>query len=142
MTGFKEILKFSETEVRMIKIDGLLRRVYIKFNNSDRAFSVFQETVGLREFRHDIGELSPVRVDCADMGVRRVRVGDLPHELHNCTIRGTLGPYGEVTEIHEDFCCKAYRYPVYNGVRIAATKLKKTLTIEYDDSRYKGTYNV
>jgi hypothetical protein len=142
VAGFKEILKFPETEVRMIQLDCLLRRVYIKFNNSDRAFSVFQETVGLREFPHDHGELSTVCVDWADMDVRLVRLANLPPDVDDRIIRGTLGPYGEVTEIHEGFCSKAYRYPVYNGVRIAATKLKKTLTIAYDDSRYKGTYNV
>jgi hypothetical protein len=53
-----ESLKLSQTDVWMIQIDGPRRRVYIKFNNSDRALSVLQETAGCREYRHDNGELS------------------------------------------------------------------------------------
>ena len=122
-----ESLKLPETDVRMIQIDGPRRRVYIKFNNSDRALSVLQETAGRGEFRHDTGELSIVHIDWAGMGVRRIRLANLPPEVPDRIIRGALSPYGEVTEVHADTWSKAYRYPVYNGIRIAVTKLKKHL---------------
>jgi hypothetical protein len=59
--------------------------------------------------------------------VRRIRLANLPPEVTDRTIGGALSPYGEVTEIHEDSRSSAYRYPVYNGIRIAVTKLKKHL---------------
>ena len=119
-----ESLKLPETDVRMIQIDGPRRRVYIKFNNSDRALSVLQETAGRREFRHDTGELSIVHIDFPGMGVRRIRLANLPPEVPDRKTRGVLSPYGEVTEVHEDSWSKAHPYPVYNGIRIAVTKLK------------------
>jgi hypothetical protein len=88
-----ESLKLSETDVRMIQIDGPLRRGYKKFNNLDRALSVLQETAGRREFRHDTGELSIVHIDWAGMGVRRIQIANLPPEVPDQIIRGVLSPY-------------------------------------------------
>jgi hypothetical protein len=122
-----ESLKLPETDVRMIQIDGPRRRVYIKFNNSDRALSVLQETAGRREFRNEPGELSVVHIHWAGMGLRRIRLANLPPEVPDRIIHGALSPYREVTEVHEDSWSKAYRYPAYNGIRIAVTKLKKHL---------------
>ena len=48
-------------------------------------------------------------------------------EVKDHTIRAALSPYGEVKEVLEDTWSKAYRYKVYNGVRIAVTNLKKHL---------------
>jgi hypothetical protein len=76
-----ESLKLPETDVRMIQIDGQRRRVYIKFNNSEHALSVLQETAVRREFRHDTGELSIVHFDWAGMGVRRIRLANLTPEV-------------------------------------------------------------
>jgi hypothetical protein len=61
------------------------------------------------------------------MGVRRIRLANLPPEVSDRMIRGALSPYGEVAAIHEDSWSSTYRYPVLNGVRIAVTKLKKHL---------------
>jgi hypothetical protein len=122
-----ESLKLPETDIRMIQIDGRRRHIYIKFNNSERALSVLQETAGRGEFHHETGELSIVHIEWAGMGVRRIRLANLPPEVTDRMIRGALSPYGEVTEIHEDSWSSAYRYPVYNGIRTAVTKLKKHL---------------
>jgi hypothetical protein len=122
-----ESLQLPETDVSMIQIDGPRRRIYIKFNNSKRSLSVLQETAGRGEFHHETGELSIVHIEWAGMAVRRIRLANLPPEVTDRTIRGALNPYGEVTEIHEDSWSSAYRYPVYNGIRIAVTKLKNHL---------------
>jgi hypothetical protein len=62
----------------MIQIDGPQRRVYIKLNNNDRALFVLQETAGHREFRYENGELFIVHINWAGMGVRRIRLTNLP----------------------------------------------------------------
>jgi hypothetical protein len=97
-----ESRKLPQTDVRMMQIDGPRRRVYIKFNNRERALSVLQETAGSQEFHHDTVELSIVNIEWADMGERRIRLANLPPEVTDGTIRGALSPCGEVMEVHED----------------------------------------
>ena len=63
-------------------------------------------------------------IDLAGMVVRRIRLTNLDPEVKDHTIRAALFPFGEVKEMLEDRWSKAYRYKVYNGVRIAATNLK------------------
>jgi hypothetical protein len=111
----------------MIQIDGPMRRVYIKFHISYRALSVLRETAGRQEFRHDNGELSIDHTDLAGMGVRSIRLANLPPEIPDKMIRDALSQYREVTEVQEDYWSKAYRYLAYNGILIAVTKLKKHL---------------
>jgi hypothetical protein len=91
-----------QTDVLMIQIDGLRRRLHIKFHTSDRTQAVLQATTGRMEFRHDNGELSVVHIDLAGMGIRRIRIANLPREVPDRTIRQALSPYGEVTEVHEE----------------------------------------
>jgi hypothetical protein len=72
--------KLPESDVRMIQIDAPRRRVYIKFNKSDRELSVIRETAGRRKFGHDNCELSIFHTNWAGMGVRRIRLASLPPE--------------------------------------------------------------
>ena len=121
-----ENLRLPEKDVRMIQIDGPGRRVFIKLNTSEQAQLILQITKGQLEFRHDNGELSKVQLkDLAGMGIRRIRIANLPPEVPDRIIRETLSTYGEVTEISEETWSKAYKYPVPNGIRIAVTRLKK-----------------
>jgi len=109
----------------MIQIDGPRRRVFTKFNTSDQTQSILQSTKGKMEFQHDNGELSIVQIELAGMGTRRIRITNLPPEVPNRTIRHTLSTYGDIKKISEDVWSRAYRYPVYIGIRIVVTSLKK-----------------
>jgi hypothetical protein len=62
----------------MIQIDGPRRRVYIKFVSADRMQAIIQGIQGQQEYKHDNGEISIVTVGLTCMGVRRVRVANLP----------------------------------------------------------------
>jgi hypothetical protein len=119
-------LKLPEADIRMIQIDDPRWRVYIKFNESERALFVLNETDVRGEFHHDTGEFSVVHIEWAGMGVRRIRMDNLPPEVTDRTTMGALSPFGEAMEVHEDSWSKAYRYPVSNGVHIVVTKLKNT----------------
>jgi hypothetical protein len=77
----------------MIQIDGPRRHVYIKFTNTERMQQVLTETKGQMEFRHDNGELSKVSIEPARMGVRRIRIANLPPEVNDRTIRHMLTKY-------------------------------------------------
>jgi hypothetical protein len=59
------------------------------------------------------------------MGVRRIRIANLPPEVPDRIIREILSTYGDVTEISEETWSKAYRSTVPNGISIAVTSLKK-----------------
>jgi hypothetical protein len=61
------------------------------------------------------------------MSYRRIRLANLRLELPDRVIREASAPYGEVKEVHEETWSKAYRYPVYNGIRVATTQLKHHL---------------
>jgi len=108
----------------MIQIDGLRRRVYIKFVSAERMQSILQNTQGQQEFKHDNGEISIVKVELAGMGVRRVRVANLPPELKEPVLRDAMSKYGDVKDIQEEQWPNQYSYKVSNGVKIVELKLK------------------
>ena len=111
----------------MIQIDGPRRRVYIKLNNEVRLQEVLHTTQGRLDYIHDNGELAIVYIERAGMGVRRVRVANLPPELQDRTLRDVISRYGEVRAISEEQWSKRYRYPVHKGIRIVEMDLKKHL---------------
>ena len=89
--------------------------------------SVLQDSKGQLEFRHDNGELSQVIMEEAGMGIKKNRVATLPPEVTENMIRDNLTKYGEVKNTSEELWTSAYRYKVYNGIRIVDMKLKQHL---------------
>jgi len=106
-----ENLLLPEKDVRMIQIDGPGRRVFIKLNTSEQAQSILQTTKGQLKFRHDNGELSKVQLELAGMGIRRIRIANLPPEMPDRIIRETVSTFGDVTEISEETWSKAIDIP-------------------------------
>jgi RNA recognition motif-containing protein len=106
-------MKLPENDISTIQIDGPKRQVFIKFANTERMQHVLQETDGQMEFRHDNGELSMAKIEPAGMGVRRIRIENLPPEVHDRIIREMLTKYGEVRDITEDAWSRIYRYKVF-----------------------------
>jgi len=119
-----DTLRLAEEDVRMIQVDGPKRSVYIKFTNEDRLKEVIQDTNGLCEYKHENGEISQVRVEVAGMGMKKVRIAGLPPEIKEHTVKEHLTKFGEI-RIRDELWAAAFRYKVYNGVRIAEIKLKK-----------------
>ena len=120
-----EQLRLREDDIRMIQVDGPRRKVYIKFVTSDKMQTVLTSTKGQLEYRHENGEVSVVRVDIAGMGLRRVRVANLPPEVSDRVLRDTMSKYGDVKEITGEQWSRQYRYPVSNGIRIVELQLKQ-----------------
>lgn len=120
-----ETLRVVEDDIKALQVDGPRRRVYIKFNNEDRMNAIFQDSKGLREYKHDNGEISQVVIEIAGLGIKKIRLAGLPPEVKEVTIKGHLAKYGEVVNIRDEIWAAAYRYKVYNGVRIAELKLKQ-----------------
>jgi len=53
------------------------------------------------------------------MGIKKVCIAVLPPEVQEHTVNG------ETIRLRDEMWAAAYRYKVYNGVRIAEIKLKK-----------------
>ena len=68
-----------------------------------------------------------MNIDMAGMGTKRIRIGNLPPEVHNGTIHEALTPFGKVLNIHEEKWARTYRYPVPNGVRQVSLHLTRHL---------------
>ena len=118
----------------MIQIDGLRRRVFITFTNGVRMHRLMQDTAGTMALKHDTGELSQVHISIAGMGIRKVRIANLPTEVPDRTIRENVDKYGEVKNIKEELWTKANRYKVSNEIRVVEMKLKLHLPHTHDHS--------
>jgi hypothetical protein len=86
-----------------------------------------QDSKGLLEYKHDNDELSQVIIELAGMGTKKIRIARLPPEVTENMIRDSLTKYGEVKNIRDEIWTSAYRYKLYNGIRIVDMKLKKHL---------------
>jgi len=66
-----------------------------------------------------------VHPETAGLGMRKVRIANLPPEVPDAVIRTVLSSYGEVQGVQADTWSRAYRYTIANGIRIASITLTK-----------------
>ena len=85
------------------------------------------KTNGAHDFKHDNGEISQVQVVIAGMGMRTIRIANLPPEVQEFAIRNLLGTYGEINGITGEQWTNRYRYKVYNGIWLVNMNLKQHL---------------
>jgi len=74
----------------MIQIDGSKRQVYIKLTDTVYAQALLRETNGQAEYKHHSGLISKVNIAVAGMGIKRVRIANLPPEAKEHAIRTAL----------------------------------------------------
>ena len=111
----------------MIQIDGAKRHVYIKFTEEQNMSKIIRATGGQKEYKHETGEITQVTIEIAGLGVKKVRIANLPPETNEYDIRTSLSKYGEVKSIREETWAPVYRYKVHNGTVIAEMRLKMHL---------------
>ena len=109
----------------MIQVDGPRRRIYIKFVTSEKMQTVLRSTAGQLEFQRETGEISIVHVDIAGMGLRKIRIANLPPEVSDKTLTDIMSKYDDVKDITEEQWSQKNRYPVSNGIRIVELQLKQ-----------------
>jgi hypothetical protein len=73
-----ETMHLEGTDVAMVQVDGPRRQVYIKLKECRRMQETLMSTNGQGEFRHSNGVISKVRIEAACLGMRRVRIANLP----------------------------------------------------------------
>jgi len=59
------------------------------------------------------------------MGIKRIRIACLPPQVKESTIKECMSKFGDVKSIRDEMWTQAYRYKVYNGVRIVEIQLKQ-----------------
>jgi len=111
----------------MIQIDGMKRHVFMKLVNDTYIQNILLCMNGSVEYSHTTGEISIVRLEVAGMGMRRIRLANLPPEVTESNIRAALASYGDTVSIKDEMWSKAYRYKVANGVKVIMMKLAKHL---------------
>jgi hypothetical protein len=82
---------------------------------------------GTDEYKHSSGELSVVRIEMAGLGTKRVRIANVPQEIHRGTLRARLTPYAEIRTVQEEKWLNVYRYAVESGIRSVAIALTKLI---------------
>jgi len=120
-----EELQVSEQSLTMIQIDGIKRHVFMKFVIDIYIQNILQPTNGIVEYRHTTGEISTVRLEVAGVGMRRIRLANLPPEVTESNIRAALASYGEIVSIKDEMWSKAYRYKISDGFKVIMMKLVK-----------------
>jgi hypothetical protein len=66
-----------------------------------------------------------VRTEHSGLGIKGIRIANLPPEVPEGLIRAALGQYGEIRSIQEETWSNAYRYPAANGIKLISIALKK-----------------
>ena len=120
-------LRTQESTVRMIQIDDIKQQVLIKFVDNESVHALLRYMAGRAEYKYPSGELSIVIIDMAGMSTKRIRVANLPPEVHNDTLHESLASFGKVLNIHAETWARIYRYPVSNGVRQVVMHLTRHL---------------
>jgi hypothetical protein len=74
-------LRLEEDDLFMIQVDGPKRHVYIKFKNTDKLQQILSDSKAQHDYKHENGELSKVQIEHAGMGIRTIRIANVPPEV-------------------------------------------------------------
>jgi hypothetical protein len=94
-----DTLCLRESEVVIIQIDGPKRHVYIKLIDPSLMQDILTSTTRNAEYRHTNGVISKVRIEAMGLGLRKVRIENLPPEVTDIYRRMALEKFGEIREI-------------------------------------------
>jgi len=133
-----ETLQVNERLVTMLQIDGARRHVYIKFSEQVEVMRILKGMNGTAEYKHSNGVISTVKLEIAGLGVRRVRVANLPPELPHAELRVAIEPYGVIQSITEETWASHYRFVVANGIRVVNMSLSKHLPSHLNIAGYRA----
>jgi hypothetical protein len=86
----------------MIQFGGTRRHVYIKFREPQKMQETLTASEGQAEFWHENGEISKVCTEAVGLGMKRVRVANLPPEVADGTLKIALETYSDVREIQAE----------------------------------------
>lgn len=131
-------LKILPEDIAALQLNGITRQVYIKCKAQAIVEKILLDTNGESYYIHEGGQRTKVTIDSAGLGIRYVKVYNLPTEVPNHNIKVSLETFGNVVEINEDVWSGNFRYSVPNGVRTVKIALKKHIPSYQDIAGHRA----
>lgn len=113
----REDVKIPSADLIGIHLSIVSSVVYVKLVNDAACDAILEKTKNGLKFRHSDGNIGPVTVDHAGLGLRTIRIFELPFELPADEVVAALRPYGTVHSHVAEKWTQFTTYPVLNGVR-------------------------
>ncbi|KAK3909280.1 Transposon TX1 uncharacterized 149 kDa protein [Frankliniella fusca] len=122
----KEELGVSVCDLVSVEHEFGARRVHFKLKDGAKVEELVMEDGGERLFVYEDGSKRKVTLSCAGMGLRYVRVRNLPLEAGEEELKKILSEYGRVLEcVREQYGPKSVFPGVLTGVRVARMQLRR-----------------
>jgi hypothetical protein len=118
-------LGLTEDDLLAMQVDGVRRKVYLKFVSDQKLYAMLQSTQGKVDFHHESGEVSTVTLDVAGMGVRKVRIANLSPEAPDTAVRVIMSRFGDVRSVSEEKWPRSYPLRIPNGIRVVELLMRK-----------------
>lgn len=113
----REEAKIPSADVVGIHLSIVSSVVYVKIINEAACERILRETKRDLRFCHADGNVGTVTLDHAGLGLRTIRIFELPFELPAEEVVAALRPYGTVQSHIAEKWTQFHTYPVLNGVR-------------------------
>lgn len=121
----RDELHLDPQEIIGIQFSIAASVVYVKMINEEACTKVITGTTGRLQFRHSDGHIGDVTIDHAGLGMRTLRVFELPFEVPADSVTSALKPYGNIISHVAEKWQTFTTYPVLNGVRQVKLELTK-----------------
>lgn len=120
-----EEAKIPAADIIGIHFSILSNTVFVKLTNDATCDKVLREMKPGLRFLHPDGNVGNVEVDRFGLGLRTIRIFELPFELPAAEVVAALRPYGIVQEHVAEKWSQFKTYPVLNGVRQVRIELRR-----------------
>lgn len=121
----RDEVKIDPNHVVGIHLSIVSSVVYVKLINEAVCDGVVQAHKQGLKFRHSDGHIGDVTIDRSGLGLRTIRVFELPFEVPSDVVIAALQPYGRVLSHVAEKWQTFTTYPVLNGVRQIKIELTK-----------------
>jgi hypothetical protein len=91
-------LKLPDSDVHIIQIDRFMRQAYTKMADQDKMLDVLRDRGGQIEYIYPTCQISMVTLAMAGLGIKHIRVANLPPEVSHEALRASLTSYGKILD--------------------------------------------
>lgn len=122
-----EKVRITQDDIEGVHLSFVQCAMYVKLKDPTMC-NIIVDRIGDRiKFNHSDGHVSDVLVCHAGLGIRTVRVFELPFEVPAEAIDDAFKPYGRVISNVAEKWAEAHMFPVLNGVRQVKIELLRHL---------------
>lgn len=122
----KEELGVTVGDLKSVEQEYGSRRVFLKMKVGDKIDAIVEKNGGQREFVYERGPPAKVFISSAGLGMKVVRVRNLPTEVEDSALSAVLSDFGKVCEITmEKYGSNSAFQGLYTGVRLVRMILQR-----------------